>query len=277
MNRLLQWGVACGLLGMLPAPGPSRGQAPVTASAPGIDPPAAASEASPSQTAPRTLETSRSFAPAPAAVPGFIPVQVQIVPGTAGALNADLGGGFAGVINPGPVSAGTLGAPGLGARTGGVDGAEIARRPVSSYVAGGPGIIGFGPSAAGYFTSSPVNPGAFAVPVTAANTFEAPGAVASGEAVVPTITNNDRDATIAPGWMVGPGPSPTGAGVNTGFGTQAINAGFGTRAINTGFRTQAINTGFGTRSINLGFRTLPGTPHPTQGLTGAGSAGRPPQ
>src|SRR5207244_1996252 len=166
---------ACGLLGMLQTPWPARGQAPVTA----------------------------------LAAPVFIPVQVQIAPGTADAVIAELRGGFTGVINPGPVTAGTLGAPGLATRTGAVSGAEIARGPLSPDLAGGPGINGFGLSAPGYLTSTPVNPGTFGVPETAVNAFEALGAVPSQEVAGPTITNNGGDTALTLGSFLIPRRAPT--------------------------------------------------------------------
>jgi hypothetical protein len=238
MNKLLQWGVACGFLAMLQAPGPSRGQAPGTAGAPGMD------------------------TPAP------IPVQGPIVPGTAQALVVELRSSLVGGTNAGPVSAGIAGAPGIGTRTGG---AASARGPMGPYVADGPS---FGPFAAGYYTSTPVNPDTFGFPESASNAFEAPGGFTSADVIVPTITYNGGETTMTLGRIAILGPPPLGPAINTGFGPRAINVGFGTRAINTGFGTQAINSGFGTRSMNLGFGTILSTPYGTQGQP---PPGRPPQ
>jgi len=229
MKKLFYAALACGVLGMLQVPLLRAQQSDGSA-----DQPATAPEAQPSQTA----------------VP---PAQVQVVPGTAEALVVQIRTGLAGAI-PGPVTDGTLGAPGMGTRV--VNGAAMARSRASPYVGR---FTGFGPYAAGSFLSTPLGPGTFGISEATWNALQASGAVAYQEVPVPIITNIGGEATLTLGSAVIPvRPPSTTAGINAGFGARAINTGFGTPAINMGFGTQSFNTGFGPHSINVGFRNGPG-------------------
>ena len=140
MKMLLYWALACGVLGVLEAP-PLRAQPPVNGGAPGIDQPATTQEGPPSQIAPSVPGTSGNFVPSAATAPAYNPAQVPIVPGTAEALVVELRGGFAGVINSGPVADRWLGTAGIGTRASPVGGPDIVRGPANPYVAE---FIGFG-------------------------------------------------------------------------------------------------------------------------------------
>jgi hypothetical protein len=230
MNHFLPWGWLCvGLLTILQTPA-ALGQ---QTAAPTTDP---------AQTAPG----SPGVAP-PATDAASIPNQGQVTPGTV------FPGGFAGAINPGPVTVGTAGTPGIGTRA---DTFAVAN------VYTGPGFLAvpltsntFGP---GYGAAELSGPSTFGIATTA---DMAPGAVAAGEAGTPALSYGIPAAGISPTIVIYGAPSARTA-INQGFGTRAINQGFGTRSVNIRFGTQnGINTGFGTRSVNMGFGTFPtGTP-----------------
>jgi hypothetical protein len=188
-----------------------------------------------------------TYAP-PAADAASVSNQGQVIPGTLGAPISVFPGGFAGAINPGPMSAGTVGAPGIGTRADTFAVADVYTGP--SFAPAPFTSNAFG---SGYVTADLSGPSTFGIPTSA---DMAPGAVAAGEAGTPALTSYGTPG-ISPTIVIYSAPSAWTA-INQGFGTRAINQGFGTRSINLGFGTpQAINTGFGTRSVNMGFGTFP--------------------
>ena len=242
MNHFLPCGLLCGLLTILQTPSASGQQAAGTAGTPG---------AAPAQAAPGSPGAATYAPSAPDAA--SVSNQGQVIPGSPGAPSSVFPGGFAGAINPGPVTAGTVGAPGIGTRADTFVVADVHTGP--SFA---PATFTSNAFGSGYAPEDLSGPSTFGIPTSA---DMAPGAVAAGEAGTPTLSHGIPAAGISPTIVIYGAPSARTA-INQGFGTRAINQGFGTRSVNIRFGTQnGINTGFGTRSVNMGFGTFPtGTP-----------------